>query len=123
MRSGEGAACQLLEALICSEQPSRFPTGESQIETVVHRVIEVTGQRQRFDLQMAVGFDHIHQLCSPAQALLQPFGRQLAGPLQTPQGVRHLGEHQLRRQHEISVQDSLLERRRLVTPLNDAHHG
>lgn len=78
-RSGEHPGCQLLQPLIGGEQRSRFSPGQCQIEAVVDGMIEVAGQGQCFHLQVPVGFDHVHQLCGSAQALLQAIGRQLAG--------------------------------------------
>ena len=69
------------ELLISREQHGRFSASQSQIEAVIHRVIQMTRQCQCFHLKVTVGFDVIHERSSPAEALLQTFGLQLASSL------------------------------------------
>ena len=82
----------------------------------------MTRQCQCFHLKVTVGLDVIHERGSPAEALLQAFGLQLASPLWPPESIGHFGEHQLRRQNQFSVENRLLEGRCLRSALDDSHH-
>jgi hypothetical protein len=119
---GEHPGRELLQTLIGRQQLGRFSPGQSQIVAVVNGMVKVAGQSQCFHLQMTVSFDYIHQLSCPAQARLQTIGWQLAGPLQAPEGIGHLGEHQLRGQHQIRSQHSLLKGGHVLNPLDDSNH-
>ena len=67
--------------MISREQNGRFSASQSQVKTVVDRVIQMTRQSQGFHLKVTVGFDVIHERSGPAEALLQAFGLQLASSL------------------------------------------
>lgn len=69
------------QLLISREQHSRFSARQSQIKAVVHRVIPMTRQCQRFHLKVTVGFDVIHERSGPAEAPLQAIGLQLTSSL------------------------------------------
>jgi hypothetical protein len=90
----QAALAQLLQARIRRQQHGRFSPGQSQIQAGVHRVIQMAGQCQSLHLQVAVGFDVIHQRSGPVQAQPQAIGAQLSRSLHAPQGIGHLGEHQ-----------------------------
>jgi hypothetical protein len=51
----------------------------------------------------------IHQISRLGQQCLQPLLRQLASTLQSPQGLGHLREHQLRCDHQTRLKQRLLE--------------
>ena len=110
------------ELLISRQQYCRFSPGQSQIEAVVDRVIQMTCQCQGFHLKVTVGFDVIHERSGPAEALLQAFGLQLASSLEPPESIGHFGEHQLRCQNQFSVENRLLEGSCLRRTLDDSHH-
>ena len=69
------------QLLISREQHGRFSACQGQIEAVVNRVIPMTRKSECFHLKVTVGFDVIHERSSPAEALLQAFGLQLASSL------------------------------------------
>jgi hypothetical protein len=110
------------ELLISCEQCCRFSASQSQIEAVVDRVIQMTRQCQCFHLKVTVGFDAIHERSGPAEALLQAFGLQLASSLEPPKNIGHFGKHQLRRQNQFGLENSLLESSCLRRALDDSDH-
>ncbi len=120
--SGEHRGRQSLQTLIGCQKDGCFSPGQSQIEAVVDRVIEMARQCQGFHLKVTVGLDVIHERTSPAEALLQAFDLQLASSLEPPESIRHFGEHQLWRQDQFSVENRLLEGSCLRRALDDSHH-
>ncbi len=110
------------ELLFRCEQYFHFSASQSQIKSVVFRVMQMTRQCQCFHLKVPIGFDVIHEHSGPAEALLQAFGLQLANSLKPPESIGHFAEHQLRCENQFSVENRLPSSSCLRRALDDSHH-
>ena len=88
--SGQHPFGQGVQAPIAADQAGRFPPGQGQIETVVDRMVQVAGERQGLGQQL-LRVEIVEPIC----------------PLEFPEGVGQLGEHQLRSQHQRGPTDPL----------------
>jgi len=72
------------------------------MEAVANGMIELRGQGERFRLMEQSGSMGPTKVATRSRRLLQTVSLELTRTLQAPEGIGNLGEHELRRQHQIS---------------------